>query len=172
MNNGSSLFIISGEQYEGTLTASSCHQKSLPSFIGTSFPVRWRTKTFSTSGQSLSAESTIAFVAIVFPPRFPSLPDDHKESSADVPRHRTAQESNSLGCDDDSTFTILNSVSKGLGGEPSKDGRVDRTNSGTSQESRSRIPTRPISIISVLSLSFQTLEQRIRRLTKSSASKC
>ena len=65
---------------------------------------------------------------------------------------RKTRDSNSLGRDDDSTFTILNSVSKRFGRESSKDGRVDRSNSGTSQESRSRIPTNPIILVSFLNL--------------------
>ena len=72
MKRGSSADIISGGQYACTREVSSCHHLSRPSVQGTGFPVRLRTSTCSTEGHSFKAASTIAFVAIVFPPRRPS----------------------------------------------------------------------------------------------------
>lgn len=71
--------MISTGQTDGTLAHSSCHHESRPSVQAILPPVRWRTRTCSTRGHCLSAASTMALVAIVFPPRLPSL-QGHNES--------------------------------------------------------------------------------------------
>lgn len=79
-------------------------------------------------------------------------------------RNRLSTSLSLVGRDDDTTATVVGSVSERFGGETGKDGRVDGTNSSTSEERSSGLPV-------MFELVMRTLAVQFSR-TKSWASKC
>ena len=72
MNKRASLSIGSAGQSADASAISSCHQKSRPSCIVTSQPVRFKTTHFSTVGDLSIAASALAFSGICLPRRQPA----------------------------------------------------------------------------------------------------
>ena len=72
MNSGSSAFISSAGHSSPTLASSSSSQRSRPGVHGTSAPVRFTTRTFSTPLAFFNAASALALSGTLRPPRNPS----------------------------------------------------------------------------------------------------
>jgi hypothetical protein len=147
MNRGSSDDMCSHGLYAGTLAHSSSHHWSLPSVMGTLFPVLRNTKTCSTRGQDFRAASTTGSYQRKSQRQmvthsawsrcsFHHVDPHYANQSCSVTPHRL----DSLGCDHNLAFTIIYPIPQTLCTETSKHGGMYCSDPGTSQKCSSSLP--------------------------------